>query len=76
MLEVGWSMLQLPASIEAAWPQAPHMIQKALNASNEIANPPTILEVRSLGGPSIIKVKSNIGRIMKVKQQIAWVSPT
>ena len=36
MLEVGWSFVYLPAQVEMAWPTAPDIIQKALNASNEV----------------------------------------
>lgn len=36
MLEVGWNFIYLPWQVEVAWPTAPDIIQKALNASNEV----------------------------------------
>ena len=44
MLEVGWEFLQLPADVAIAWPMALDIIQRALNASNDVASSSTELE--------------------------------
>ena len=44
-LEGGWEWEILPEAVEIAWPKSPGMIQRALNASNEIAAGSTELEV-------------------------------
>ena len=44
MLEEGWEFRYLPWQVEAAWPDAPALIQRALNATHECRSPPTELE--------------------------------
>ena len=44
MLEVGWDFLQLPWQVEAAWPKAPYVLQRALNSTSEVHSAVTELE--------------------------------
>ena len=44
MLEVGWSFMQLKWQVEAEWPDSPDVLQRALNASNEVNSSVTELE--------------------------------
>ena len=45
MLEVGLVFLQLPWQVEDAWPTSPDVLQRALNANNEVNSSVTELEV-------------------------------
>ena len=44
MLEEGWSFLQISWKVEAAWPSSPDMLQRALNANNDVHSSPTEIE--------------------------------
>lgn len=44
MLEVGWKFWRLSWMVEDAWPGATHILQAALNSTNDIGNSPSELE--------------------------------
>jgi hypothetical protein len=45
MIEEGWAWEMLPWQVEATWPNLPEFAQRALNASNSVANDATEWEV-------------------------------
>ncbi len=44
MLEQGWMFTQLPWQVEAAWPNSPDVLQRALNSTSEVHSAVTELE--------------------------------